>query len=126
MPEQEEERDQPPVDKSTTPTPEGIYIATATSLLTGLLKLAESQVTYLTSQIALIRLSTADPPICTDGADSRLIELVEELKAIDYPHFDSYRYVGNISLLVYGTAIFDTFLTDTTTFLFVLHPAALV
>ena len=40
-------------------------------------------------------------------------------------YLDTFWYVSNISHLIYATTILDSFLTDTTRFLFLLHPRAL-
>jgi hypothetical protein len=51
--------------------------------------------------------------------------MTEVMRAIRFESFDSLTYVMNISLLVYATSLLDTFLTESTTFLLLLIPAAI-
>ena len=101
-----------------------MYLQVGFSFLAGMLRLNETELAILRSLIAIRTLNTASPPVSTENTDPRLAEIVESLR-MRYSTFDSYGYVTTASLLVYATALFDTFLTDTTTFLFTLHPAAL-
>lgn len=105
--------------------PVAVYQTVAVSLIAGLLRLTETDLVCAQSALALAALNSASPPISMDRVDPRLREVVEGLQSIGYGAFDSYRYVTRVSLLVYATALFDTFLTDTATFLLALHPGAL-
>jgi hypothetical protein len=80
---------------------------------------------YCTTQIVLLRFRTASPPISFDNADPRLADILNDLSGVGYSDFDGYRYVTGCSLLVYATALFDSFLSGTSGFLLTLHPKAL-
>jgi hypothetical protein len=94
----------------------------ALGFTTGLGRVAAAQAVNLVSTIAQLKIRMgragrenerlpgegASPPLALDGG---LLELAE--------------YVNNASHLIYATALFDTFLSDVTRFLFLLFPGAL-
>ncbi len=53
------------------------------------------------------------------------IEALRSLEKVAYSSYDALSYVMGISHLVYATTILDTFLTDTTQFLLLIHPKAM-
>src|ERR1035438_8823726 len=57
--------------------------------------------------------------------ESRATNILGIIKHIDHESFDSFMYVEYVSHLVYATSLLDTFLTETTTFLFLLFPQAM-
>lgn len=101
------------------------YQAVTASLIAGLLRLSQTRIVYNTTKIVLLRFHGASPPISIDNVDPRLADVVDDLKRVRYSDFDSYRYVTDCSLLVYATALFDSFLSGTSAFLLTLHPKAL-
>jgi len=95
------------------------YNTLASSFVLGLFRLSEARIVALTTAIALFRLHSEPPE--ADGIP-RDNAIVDELRRISYSEYDSFRYVTDASLLVYATTLLDTFLTDTTRFLLLLHP----
>lgn len=86
--------------------------------------------TFVTGYIRLYKASVAvNSASLILKRNPRLAEDVKELDplrgAVNDPlveAFDGMRYVTNVSFLVYATALLDTFLTETTIFLFLLLP----
>ena len=87
----------------------------------GLLRLWEAEIAF--SRLALASLHThSEPELERTGP---VAGVVEQLQKIRYRSYDAWTYVTNISHLVYGTTFIDTFLSDTTLFLFLLHPRSM-
>lgn len=59
------------------------------------------------------------------GLDGPARRALQHLAKIKYSSFDSLAYVTNVSHLVYATSLLDTFLFDTTLFLFLLFPQSM-
>lgn len=59
------------------------------------------------------------------GLDGPAAEVLGHLDHIPYSSYDALAYVTNISHLVYATTLLDTFLTDTTLFLFLFFPQSM-
>jgi hypothetical protein len=53
---------------------------------------------------------------------SEILKILDEMSCDE---FDSLDYITDVSFLVYATSILDSFLSDTTLFLFLLHPASM-
>ena len=54
--------------------------------------------------------------------EGKAAQVFDHLARIEYRSFDAFQYVTNVSHLIYATTLLDTFLTDTTCFLFLLFP----
>jgi hypothetical protein len=98
------------------------YSAIAVTFQHGLLRLSLGRIASLQSAIAIARVHTDELP---ERDDHPLWEVVDRLSEIEYSEFDSFCYITDLSDLVYATAVFDTFLSETTRFLFLRNPAAL-
>ena len=59
------------------------------------------------------------------GLDGPASGTLEHLARIPYSSYDSLSYVTDVSHLVYATTLLDTFLSDTTLFLFLLIPQSM-
>jgi hypothetical protein len=59
------------------------------------------------------------------GLDGPAAEVLGHLDRIPYSSYDALAYVTNISHLVYATSLLDTFLADTTLFLFLNFPQSM-
>ena len=59
------------------------------------------------------------------GLDGPSSNVLQQLARIPYSSYDSLAYVTNVSHLVYATTLLDTFLSDTTLFLFLLIPQSM-
>lgn len=101
------------------------YQAVTACLAAGLIRMADAKIVHLTTRIILLRFHTASPPIMTDSIDPRLKDIVESMKIVRFDHFDGHEYVTSCSLLVYATALLDSFFSGTTAFLLTLHPTVL-
>jgi len=87
------------------------------------------------ARLAQMRLSLAVPLVAVslqNANPERLESLPDELReglgeiaAIRRDEYDAWAYVGRLSLLVYFTTLFDTFLQDTVEFLLCAHPGAI-
>jgi hypothetical protein len=71
--------------------------------------------------LALVTFHTKDRP----GVDGLAASVLEQLDRIPYSSYDALSYVTNVSHLVYATTLLDTFLSDTTLFLFLLNPQSM-
>ena len=52
-------------------------------------------------------------------------DMAFNLSKVSPDSYGAHLHVTNVSHLVYSTTLFDTFLNDTTTFLFLLHPESI-
>ena len=78
----------------------------------------------LTLEIALLALRNGSvPPRLSWPEDWR--KVLEELHSVTYDEYDSFKYVGNFGHLVFATTLLDSFLTDTTRFIFLMLPASI-
>ncbi len=94
------------------------YLTLAYSLTHGLIRI-------WSAEAASARLACACAEFHTtgrEGLDGPGANALGHLAKIDFETFDAWSYVTNISHLVYATTILDTFLSDTTLFLFLLFP----
>src|ERR1035437_987831 len=83
---------------------------------------AEAAAARLYCALLSFRSAGADPP---DWEGHPYRDALENLAKIPYSSYDAAGYVTNVSHLVYATTLFDTFLTETTLFLFLLHPKSI-
>src|SRR5258707_2024871 len=97
------------------------YLTVAFSFVQGLLRLTRAKAAHfrLLSAISSFRESG-----CV-GLDSPGRGALSHLAKIEYASFDSYKYVTDLSHLIYATSLLDTFLSETTLFLFLLHPLSM-
>ena len=98
------------------------YLRIVASFNLGILRTFRAKFTTSTVAIALGLLNATDRHI-PEGAPFE--DALKAMRQIPYRHFDSFLYVSTISLLVYATTLLDTFLSDTTQFLLLLHPGAI-
>jgi hypothetical protein len=98
------------------------FLAIAATFSTGLYRLYSARVAALAGLVAIYRAHTVALP---ERDNHPLWEVVEEIINLEYQDYDNSRYLSELSFLVYATTLFDTFLTETTRFLFLRHPAAL-
>lgn len=59
------------------------------------------------------------------GLDGPGKNVLLHLARIKYSAYDSLKYVTDVSHLIYATSLLDTFLSETTLFLFLLHPLSM-
>jgi hypothetical protein len=99
-----------------------VYSQVAHSFGLGMLRFWEAKATGASLSLALIEYhSKAQGPV----EDSPYRSTLEYLAEVPHSEFDSFRYLTTVSYLVYATTLLDTFLTDTTLFLFLLFPQAM-
>lgn len=93
------------------------------TFVTGLARITGARIVSSTLRIMVAYFH--QETVCAEGGSNDVRKILDELARIREREFDSFVYVDRISQLVYATALFDTFLTDITRFLFLLHPRAL-
>jgi len=101
----------------------GSFKTLIASYLRGYVRLLEAEVAASHARVALLCLRKEGTPKSTpEGPYS---EAIEWLHKISYPEFDAFSYVTEVSYLVYSTTLLDSFLSDATRFLLLLHPASM-
>jgi hypothetical protein len=93
------------------------------SFCAGYRRLFQAEAAISRLNCALFEYRSADPSRPAPGTAYE--KVLEHLHRIPYDSYDALNYVTNLSHLVYATTILDTFLTDTTLFLLLLHPGAI-
>jgi len=108
------------VNEETSPAAQS-YIAVMMSFVQGLYRVwsAEAASARLVCALLKFRLSGRA------GLDGEGGDALKELDAIPYSSYDSLEYVTDVAHLVYATTLLDTFLSDTTMFLFLMFPSAM-
>lgn len=104
--------------------PSEIFVTLLASYAHGRLRINEAEVATHRTMLAaaeFVVLSSQDH----DWKASPYAAVLEQVEAIAVRYADAYRYVSHVSLLVYSTTLLDTFLSDLTRFLLLLHPASL-
>ena len=99
------------------------YIAISTAYALGTLRLLDARVASLSLEIALINfhvLEAKDIP-----KDINRFRFATALQGVSPSEYSNYHRVTAASHLVYATALFDSYLTDTTRFLMLRDPAKL-
>lgn len=98
-----------------------IYHALTKSIVFGFARLYGTRLASNTLKIAVLKhlIDKKEGTTSRFAADSG----IEDISPQEY---DSFCYVSNISLLVYGTTLLDTFLSETTKFLIMRHPKILI
>jgi hypothetical protein len=99
------------------------YALIVKAYLSGLAKVWSSRVGHLSHMVLLLKFRTSSLPV--DAAPAGWEEIFSELVRISPHEYDSFRYVGDFGHLVFATTLFDTFLTDTTRFIFLLRPKSI-
>jgi hypothetical protein len=97
------------------------YLAVTMSFAQGFLRICSAEAASARLMIALLEYRMSGRA----GIDGEAVSALKELDAIPYSSYDSLRYVTDVSHLVYATTLLDTFLSDTTMFLFLLFPNAM-
>ncbi len=93
------------------------FDSTVLSLTMGFIRLWRAQLAYTSTMIALDSLNSKDAT-----PDEQALKAAETLRGVSLEVIDSYSYIHTISELVYATTFLDSFLSDITKFLFLLHP----
>ena len=88
-----------------------------------MVRIWSARTSQLTLQLTLLNLNsdcseTSQPP-------EQYEKTIQELRSVRYDEYDAWRYVAEFGHLVYGTSLFDTFLNDTTRFMFSLLPSSI-
>jgi hypothetical protein len=85
-------------------------------------RLIQARLSFKCAEVLVIGLHTKHADL--SGAPDRLATFIKQNRH-SFDEFDSFSYVTEASFLVYATAILDTFISDTTLFLFLADPARL-
>lgn len=98
-----------------------VYGAVVTSYIGGLLRMHSSRIGHLSLSAVLLEFRAIDR---TGPLTGEHVSVLQELRKIAFHEYDAFEYVGNFGHLVYATTLLDTFLTDTTRFIFLAIPAS--
>jgi len=99
------------------------YEAIVATYLGGMMRIWAARASQLSLELALVHLNATTAgtqPMPTEYAD-----VIQELRAIEFRDYDAWTYVGNFGQLIYATTLLDSFLSDTTRFMFLLLPASI-
>jgi hypothetical protein len=99
-----------------------VYVDICTTFMNGYVRLLEAESAHARLIAALLTYRTRSFP---ESQSPEVQELISQIRRISPSSYRSLTYVTDISLLVYATTLLDTFLTETTTFLFLLLPATM-
>jgi hypothetical protein len=108
-----------PKTKSLIKNNSDIFDSILASFVFGLLRLNNTRIIFNASTLAIINFHTAK---AIDISENPYKNSLQYLKDISPHEVDSYQYISFISYLIYSTSLFDTFLSDCTKFLLLLHP----
>jgi len=97
------------------------YLEVSSSYLQGLVRIWSAEAAYARLACALMEFYASGRP----GLEGPAASVLQHFNKIQYSSYDSLAYVTNVSHLVYGTTLLDTFLSDTTLFLFLLIPQSM-
>lgn len=99
------------------------YVQILATFCAGSVRFWGAEAAYSRLTLALLeyrRESRGDAP-----PDGPFVDVLNNLHKIAYTSYDALAYVTDLSHLVYVTTLLDTFLTDTTLFLLLLHPQSI-
>lgn len=99
-----------------------IYDQLTRTFVHGWRRTLEARVVFKCTQALSIGLHTRFLKL--DDVPPKFAQFIE-LNRFEYREFDSYSYIAEATHLVYATALLDTFMTETTLFLFLARPRAL-
>jgi len=99
-----------------------IYGTILHSFVLGVLRLWEAEAAAARLNLALLEFHQKGAASVEENAYA---DSLGNLARIQYSSFDSLVYVTNVSHLVYATTLLDTFLNDTTLFMFLMFPQAM-
>jgi hypothetical protein len=105
-----------------------LYSALVRAYSTNVLRANEARLTQtrLSLAVPLVAVSLQEvTPERLESLPEVLRKGLEEMASIQHYEYDAWAYVGRLSLLVYCTTLFDTFLQDTVEFLLCVHPGAI-
>lgn len=101
------------------PHPDAIheFDSTVASLTMGFMRLWQARIVYISTIMALSLLNREDAT-----SDEQALKAVATLRKLSMEELDGFSYINAVSELVYATTLLDSFLSDITMFLFLLHP----
>lgn len=106
------------------PEARAAYNAICSSFNIGYIRLLEALIASSRLTLAArLTLDSCGPPPQTD--ESRGATILPIIENIGHEAFDSFRYIERVSHLVYAATLLDTFLLETTIFLFLLIPQSM-
>jgi hypothetical protein len=97
------------------------YLAVTYSFIQGLVRIWGAEAASARLMCALTEFHGSGRP----GLDGVAAGVLQHLDRIPYSSYDALAYVTNVSHLVYATTLLDTFLSDTTLFLFLFIPQSM-
>ena len=97
------------------------YMSVVRSLTAGLFRIWAAEAASIRLRLACFEFNKAGRP----GLDGPGAKSLQHIAKIPFDTFDAWSYVTDVSHLVYATTLLDTFLSDTTVFLFLLFPGSM-
>ena len=103
-------------------TPDHAFCHLVETFALGMTRLIGARLTSLNARLAVLRYRSREPV----GFENHPYEdVLLHIRDVARGEYDAYEYVTDISHLTYATTLLDTFLTDCTKFLLLLHPGAI-
>jgi hypothetical protein len=99
------------------------YVAVIASFRLGTLRFWGAEAAASRLNLALLEYRAEQKALSSQGPTPNPV--FAHLERIPYSSYDALGYVTNVSHVVYATSLLDTFLTDTTQFLFLLFPESM-
>jgi len=104
-----------------------LFSSVVTAYTINLLRAVEAMAAHTAMMGALpviaVRLRQVPPEVLTQVPDD--LKAALQMVTISHDEYDAFVYVSNVSMLVYHTTLFDTFIQDTIEFLLCLHPQSI-
>lgn len=97
------------------------YLQVTAGFIQGLIRIWSAEAASSRLMCALTTFHASGRP----GLDGPSTSVLQHLDRIPYESYDALSYVTDVSHLVYATTLLDTFLNDTTMFLFLLFPGSM-
>lgn len=97
------------------------YLDVALSFVSGLIRLWGAEAASARLMCALTQFHASGKR----GLDGESAEILRNLDKIPRSSYESLAYITDVAHLVYATTLLDTFLSDTTLFLLLLHPGSI-
>lgn len=98
------------------------YLGLIRSYTHGFVRFASARIAALSLQNTVLSYRARSR---VDFSESPYADVLSRVDQISQREFESFEYIYDLSCLVYLTSLFDTFLSDTTKFLLLLHPRSI-
>jgi hypothetical protein len=110
------------------PDPADLFSVVVSTYASNVLRAMDARIAHQTIVAVVPMLNATWKSAQTDlvkGMPSGVQEGLDLLSKMSAAEYDAFVYIGRLSMLVYFTTLFDTFLQDTIEFLLCLHPSSI-